>query len=45
MTSAHINRIATAVPGHDVHSAFVEFAEQMLCDRGLRAIFSRMAEK
>lgn len=45
MTSAHINRIATAVPDHDVHSAFVEYAEQMLSDKGLRAIFRRMAKK
>jgi predicted naringenin-chalcone synthase len=44
-TSAHINRIATAVPDHDVHGAFVEFAEQMLCDRGVRAVFRRMAKK
>jgi predicted naringenin-chalcone synthase len=42
---AHINRIATAVPEHDVHRAFVHFAEQMLTDRQVRALFKRMAAK
>lgn len=45
MRSAHINRIATAVPEHDVHGAFVDYAEQMLSDKGVRAIFMRMAKK
>ncbi len=42
MTTAYLNRIATAVPEHDVHDAFVIFAEQMLVDPRLRAIFRRM---
>lgn len=45
MTLAHINRIATAVPEHDVHRAFVEFAEQMLLDAHDRALFLRLAAK
>jgi alpha-pyrone synthase len=43
LTTAYLNRIATAVPGHDVHSAFVFFAEKMLVDPRQRAIFRRMA--
>ncbi len=45
MTSAFLNRIATAVPEHDVHIAFVEYAEQMLCDERWRALFRRMVSK
>ena len=42
MTTAHLNRIATAVPEHDVHQAFVTFADTMLLDPRLRAVFRRM---
>jgi len=42
MTTAYLNRIATAVPEHDVHDAFVVFAEKMLTDPRLRAVFHRM---
>jgi len=45
MRRAYINRIATAVPEHDVHRAFVEFAERMLVDKHVRALFLRMAAK
>lgn len=45
MTTAHINRIATAVPAHDVHAAFVEFARTLLDDARVRAVFDRMAAK
>ena len=45
MTTAHINRIATAVPEHDVHDSFVVFAENMLEDPRLRAVFRRMASR
>ncbi len=45
MTTAYLNRIATAVPEHDVHDVFVIFAEQMLADPRLRAIFRRMASR
>jgi predicted naringenin-chalcone synthase len=43
--TAHINRIATAVPEHDVHDPFVLFAENMLVDPRLRSIFRRMASR
>lgn len=45
MTTAYLNRIATAVPENDVHDAFVCFAEQMLDDPRLRAVFRRMASR
>lgn len=45
MTQAYINRIATVVPGHDVHGAFIRFAGQMLEDERARAVFSRHAAK
>jgi predicted naringenin-chalcone synthase len=45
MTTAYLNRIATAVPEHDVHDAFVVFAEKMLDDPRLRAVFRRMASR
>ena len=43
MTTAHINRIATAVPPHDVHRPFVEFAETLLPPGTTRSLFRRMA--
>jgi alpha-pyrone synthase len=43
MTTAHINRIATAVPQHDVHRPFLDFAESMLPEGTVRALFRRMA--
>lgn len=46
MTIAHINRIATAVPPHDVHETFIGFAESMFPDdRSRLAVFRRMASK
>jgi alpha-pyrone synthase len=45
MTTAYLNRIATAVPEHDVHDAFVLFADKMLDDPRLRAVFRRMATR
>ncbi|MGB7189487.1 MAG: type III polyketide synthase [Acidobacteriaceae bacterium] len=45
MRRAYINRIATAVPEHDVHQAFVGFAERMLAEERVRALFLRMAAK
>ena len=32
MTTAYLNRIATAVPECDVHNASIVFAKQMLAD-------------
>jgi predicted naringenin-chalcone synthase len=43
--TAYLNRIATSVPEHDVHDVFVIFAEQMLADPRLRAVFRRMASR
>ena len=45
MTTAHINRIGTAVPPHDVHEAFVVFARTLLADDRSRYVFDRMAER
>ncbi len=43
MTTAHINRIATAVPPHDVHKAFIDFAAGLLAEGTPRNLFRRMA--
>ncbi len=43
--TAHINRIGTAVPPHDVHEAFVAFARTLLTDDRARTVFERMAER
>jgi alpha-pyrone synthase len=43
MTTAYLNRVATAIPEHDVHDAFSVFAEKMLADPRLRTVFRRMA--
>ena len=42
MTIAHINRIGTAVPPHDVHEAFVEFVSGLLTERDQERLFRRM---
>ena len=42
---AHINAIGTAVPGHDVHRAFIDWAEAQIADARARALFRRMAER
>lgn len=41
----HINRIGTAVPGHDVHLPFLAFARTLLTDARARTVFDRMAER
>jgi predicted naringenin-chalcone synthase len=43
MTTAFINRIATAVPPHDVHTAFIDFAKGMVPEGTTRNLFRRMA--
>jgi len=43
--AAYLNRIATAVPDHDVHEPFVAFAETLLTDRRSRLLFRRMADR
>ena len=45
MTAAHINRIGTAVPDHDVHSTYIQFADQLLTDRRSRLLFRRMVQR
>src|SRR5690348_11379787 len=45
MTTAYVNRIATAVPGFDVHRKFVEYAPRLLGDGRTRRLFARMAER
>jgi alpha-pyrone synthase len=42
MTTAHVNRIATAVPPHDVHRPFIDFADSMLEEGTIRNLFRRM---
>ncbi len=43
--SAFINAIATAVPDHDVHQAFIRWAERRLPDERQRSLFRRMADR
>ncbi len=48
MSQAYLNRIATAVPDHDVHGAFVAFADGLLAganETRVRAVFNRMASR
>ena len=48
MTTAYLNRVTTAVPDHDVHPAFVAFADSLLesaPDRRSQALFRRMATR
>jgi predicted naringenin-chalcone synthase len=43
--NAYINAIGTAVPGHDVHSAFIDWAEARIGDDRARSLFRRMADR
>jgi alpha-pyrone synthase len=45
MVSAYINRIGTAIPPHDVHRKFLEYAPQMLSDERAKRLFQRMASR
>jgi predicted naringenin-chalcone synthase len=45
LITPYLNRIATATPEHNVHDAFVVFAENMLLDPRVRAVFHRMANR
>jgi predicted naringenin-chalcone synthase len=46
MSEAYANRISTAVPPHDVHRFFIDFAESLLSQHPRhQAIFSRMADR
>ena len=44
-TPVFLRRIATAVPVHDVHKPFVDFAHGMLHNPDSRALFQRMAQR
>ncbi|MEJ7925988.1 type III polyketide synthase [Sphingobium sp. AN641] len=41
----HINAISTAVPQHDVHHAFISWAQGQIRDDRQRAIFARMVDR
>jgi predicted naringenin-chalcone synthase len=43
--TAHLNAVATAVPDHDVHQAFIGWAVERIADPRERAVFRRMAER
>lgn len=45
MTKAYVNRIATAVPRHDVHATFLRFAESLLGRTMRSGVFERMAKR
>jgi predicted naringenin-chalcone synthase len=45
LTTAYLNRVATAVPPHDIHNAFVRFAYTLLTDPRERAVFERLVVK
>lgn len=45
MTTAYINRVATCVPPHDVHEAFVRFARALPAEPRARSVFDRMAAR
>ena len=45
MANVYLNRVATAVPEHDVHNAFVDFAAGMLQDDRVRNVFHRMSSR
>ena len=42
MTTAYLNRIATAVPPYDMHRAFIPFAESLLPEGTPRNLYRRM---
>jgi alpha-pyrone synthase len=42
---AYLNRLAVAVPEHEVHDVFVRFAERALRDRRSRLLFERMVSR
>jgi len=43
--TAHINRIGTAVPPHDVHGAFIRFVEGFIPERREQLLFKRMVSR
>src|SRR5277367_6785341 len=45
MRPVFINRIATAVPPHDLHAPFISFATDILEDQRMKTILHRMASR
>ena len=45
MTTAYINRVATAVPPHDIHEPFRRFAQAQFRDNRHTSLFQRMADR
>lgn len=45
MVTAFVNRISTVVPEHDVHQAFVDFADGTFSQRRKQLLFRRMADR
>lgn len=45
MPNAYINHIATAVPDHDIHAAFIAWASARVADDRARKLFDRMAAR
>jgi predicted naringenin-chalcone synthase len=45
VTQAYVNRIATAVPRHDVHKTFLRFADTLLSRTMRSGVFERMAKR
>ena len=43
--AAWLNALATAVPGHDIHQSFIDWAAPRIADDRMRAIFARMAAR
>jgi predicted naringenin-chalcone synthase len=45
MAKAYLNRVATAVPAHDVHRAFVDYVPSMLGSERDRTMFQHMVHR
>src|SRR5690348_234753 len=45
LTTVYINRVATAVPPHDIHQAFRGFAQAQFRDNRHTSLFQRMADR
>lgn len=45
MTTAHINRVGTAIPPHQVHDAFVGFVRGTIAEPRTLRLFDRMVER
>ena len=45
LPAIRLNALATAVPDHDIHKAFIDWATPRLADARIRALFARMAAR